>query len=172
VRRLTGVAAALCGLALLAFPLTLFPDAIWTRWLSGLALVAIAGAIALRSQILVGAAGALVVSLYVLSLGASRAQPLVAVAGVGILLLLELLELATATDGVMERPLVRRRAWWIMLTTFVAAVVALIAQAAGQLLNASHPLLFIVAVACAGLALALISSLAFHVAEGSSPSQP
>ena len=172
MNRYLSASATVCTVALVAYPLSLFPGAPWARLVSLLVVLAVGSALGFRSQAMVGAAGALTVSLYVLSFaGAARAEPLVALAGIGILLLLELLELAVSTEGPVEPGLARRRASWILFVTFSGAVVALTAQAAGQLIDAPNPLLFVVAVACAGIALGLVSSLAFRAA-GREPQRP
>ena len=162
-------AALLVGLALLAYPLTLI-TAVWAWWLGLAIAVTLLGAMILRSQVLVAACGASIVSLYALTLAATEEiEPLVAFVGVGILWLMELLDLALTSEARVERALLRRRAAWTGLVSLAGGTVALTAQAAGELVDAAHPLLFVVAVACAVAALGLIASLAFRAAadEGS-----
>ena len=153
-------AALLCAAALVAYPLTAFPDSGWPRWMGALALASTGAAIAFRSSLLVAAAGALSISIYLFTLGGSaRPEALAAVAGVGILLLVELLDLASSAPGPVERSLLRRRALWIAAASVAGGAVALVAYSIGEVLEAPHPLLFVLAAGCAALALALIATL-------------
>jgi hypothetical protein len=165
--RLAACAAALLvALALVAYPLTL-TDGVWAWWLALTILVTVVAAILLRSHFLVAASAASIVSLYALTLAATEeVEPFMAVIGLGILWLLELLDLAVATQVPGERDLLKRRAAWTIIVSLAGGTVALMAQAAGELVDAAHPLLFVAAVACAVAALALISSLAFRAAAG------
>ena len=163
MRAWTAAAALLCAAALVAYPLTLFPGEAWARWLAALVLGLSVGAIASRSNLLVAAAGATSVSFFVFSLaGSARPEPPAAAAGGGILVLLELLELAVSPPGPVDRSLLRRRMLWIAGVSLAGGAVALVAQALGELLEAPHPLLFVVAAGCAAVALALIASLGWR----------
>ncbi len=160
MRRLSISGAFACGGALTLFPLAFSPSHPSTPWLAVAALVSLGGASITRSHALVGTTGALVVIEYALALTTATLDAFAAVAGVGLLLLLELLDsVVSPSDVIVERSVLRRRALWAGAVALAGGALALVAQALGGVVDARHPLLFAVAAACVIGVLALVASL-------------
>jgi hypothetical protein len=126
-----------------------------------LAAVALCSALVVRGHKFMTLVGALVTIEYTAAVLMPGREPLVALAGVGLLVTLELLDLAaTPPHGPVERAVQRRRGTQVLGVSVVALVTGLVAQVSGGLLASASFLGALVAVACGLGALVSIGLLA------------